>query len=67
MTAELLGVGPGVFLTSETLVTGYFTVTPEARGQRGAEVIIRELAVRNEPQLACTAAGMPSPSVSPSR
>ncbi|MFI8445667.1 hypothetical protein ACIGKG_34080 [Streptomyces rochei] len=36
MTAELLGVGPGVFLASETLVTGCFTftVTPEARGHR---------------------------------
>ncbi|WP_437096867.1 hypothetical protein [Streptomyces sp. enrichment culture] len=68
VTAELLGVGPGVFLASETLVTGCFTftVTPEGRGPRGSEVIIRELAVENEPQSACTTAGVPSPSVFPS-
>lgn len=67
VTAELLGVGPGVFLASETLVTGCFTftVTPEARGHRG-EVIIRELAVGNESHSACTTAGVPSSSVSPS-
>lgn len=68
VTAELLGVGPGVFLTSETLVTGCFTftVTPEGHGRRGSEVIVRELAVENEPQSACTTAGVPSPSVVPS-
>ncbi|MGW4027190.1 hypothetical protein [Streptomyces sp. NPDC005009] len=68
VTAELLGVGPGVFLPSETLVTGCFTftVTPEGRGHRGSEVIIRELAVENGPQSACTTAGVPSPSVFPS-
>jgi hypothetical protein len=67
VTAELLGVGPGVFLTSETLVTGCFTftVTLEARGHRG-EVTIRELSVGNEPHSACTTAGGASPSVSPS-
>ncbi|MFB7090777.1 hypothetical protein [Streptomyces sp. NPDC056296] len=69
VTAELLGVGPGFFLTSETLVTGCFTFTviPDERGHWGSEVIIRELAVENEPQSACTTAGVPSPSVFPSR
>jgi hypothetical protein len=68
VTAELLGVGPGVFLTSETLVTGCFTftVTSDERGGRRAEVAIRELAVANEPRSACTPAGVPSPSVFPS-
>ncbi len=68
VTAELLGVGPGVFLAGETLVTGCFTftVTPAGHGHRGAEVIIRELAVEDEPQSACTTAGVPSPRVLPS-
>ncbi|MFD8542047.1 hypothetical protein [Streptomyces rubrogriseus] len=68
VTAELLGVGPGVFLTSETLVTGCFTftVTPKERGHRGPEVTIRELTVENAPHSACAAAGVPSPSISPS-
>ncbi|MFE5396213.1 hypothetical protein ACFQ9U_16845 [Streptomyces sp. NPDC056568] len=68
VTAELLGVGPGVFLTGETLVTGCFTftVTPEGRGHRGAEVVIRELAVEREPQSACTRKGAQSPSAFPS-
>ncbi|MFP3985980.1 hypothetical protein U9R90_00375 [Streptomyces sp. E11-3] len=68
VTAELLGVGPGVFLTSETFVTGCFafTVTPDGDGHRRPAVTVRELAVENEPQSACTTAGMPSPSVFPS-
>lgn len=68
VTAELLGVGPGVFLTSQTLVTGCFafTVTPDGRGPQRSAVTIRELAVENEPQSACTTAGVPSPSVFPS-
>ncbi|MFC7895485.1 hypothetical protein [Streptomyces sp. NPDC057381] len=68
VTAELLGVGPGAVLTGETLVTGCFafTVTPKEHGHRGPEVTVRELAVENEPQSACTAAGAPSPSISSS-
>ncbi|KFG77416.1 hypothetical protein FM21_15725 [Streptomyces mutabilis] len=67
-TAELLGVGPGALLPGQTLVTGCFafTVTPKELGHRGPEVTVRELAVLNEPQSACTAAGVPSPSISPS-
>ncbi|MFC5245001.1 hypothetical protein [Streptomyces atrovirens] len=67
VTAELLGVGPGALLPGQTLVTGCFafTVTPKERGHRGPEVTVRELAVENEPQSACTAAGVPSPSISP--
>ncbi|MCF2129462.1 hypothetical protein L1I79_23940 [Strepomyces sp. STD 3.1] len=69
VTAELLGVGPGALLPSQTLVTGCFafTVTPKERGHQGPEVTLRELAVENEPQSACTAAGVPSPSISASR
>ncbi|MEU4467414.1 hypothetical protein AB0G20_27650 [Streptomyces sp. NPDC024017] len=68
VTAELLGVGPGAFLTSETLVTGCFTfsITPDGRGHRRPEVTIKELAVEDEPQSVCTTAGVPSPSVFPS-
>lgn len=66
VTAELLGIGPGVFLTSETFVTGCFTfdVTPD--DHRRSAVTVTELAVENEPQSACAAAGVPSPSISPS-
>ncbi|WP_319055462.1 hypothetical protein [Streptomyces europaeiscabiei] len=62
VTAELLGVGPGVFLTSETLVNGCFTftVTPDWRGHRRPEVTIRELAVDNEPRSACSTPGVSS-------
>ncbi len=69
VTAELLGVGPGVLLTSATYQTGCFTftVTPDdGRGHRRPEVTIKELAVENEPQSACTSAGVPSPGVVPS-
>jgi hypothetical protein len=69
VTAELLGVGPGVFLTSATYKTGCFTftVTPDGRGHRRPEVTIRELDAENEPQSACTTAGVPSPAVVPLR
>jgi hypothetical protein len=68
VTAELLGIGPGAFLTSETYVTGCFafTVTPDGDGRRRPAVTVRELAVENEPQSACTTAGVPSPSAFPS-
>ncbi|MEU3935662.1 hypothetical protein AB0E85_27035 [Streptomyces sp. NPDC029044] len=68
VTAELLGVGPGVFLTRETLVNGCFTftITPHGRGHRMTEATTKELAVENEPQSACTTARVPSPSASPS-
>ncbi|MFE9778640.1 hypothetical protein ACFYPA_10790 [Streptomyces sp. NPDC005775] len=66
VTAELLGVGPGVFLTSETFVTGCFTFEVALGGRSEPAVAVRELAVENQPQSACTAAGMPSPSAHPS-
>jgi hypothetical protein len=67
VTAELLGVGPGVFLTRETYVTGCYAFKVALDGHRMPLVTVRELAVQNEPQSACTAAGVPSPSVTPSR
>jgi hypothetical protein len=67
VTAELLGVGPGVFLTRETYVTGCYAFKVALDGHRMPLVTVRELAVHNEPQSACTAAGVPSPSVTPSR
>ncbi|MER5950405.1 hypothetical protein ABT127_30640 [Streptomyces sp. NPDC001904] len=68
VTAELLGVGRGVFLTGETLVTGCFTftVTPNGDGHRPA-VAVKELAVENEPQSACGAAKVQSRGAFPSR
>ncbi|MEV5104818.1 hypothetical protein ACFQ7G_06440 [Streptomyces massasporeus] len=66
VTAELLGIGPGLWLTQQTEVTGCFTfeVTPDAH--RTPVVTVRELAVENEPRSACTAAGVPSPAALPS-
>ncbi|MFB8038611.1 hypothetical protein ACFC5Z_38035 [Streptomyces sp. NPDC056004] len=65
VTAELLGIGPGVFLTSETFVTGCFAFEVALDGKLKPAVTVRELAVENQPQSACTAAGVPSPSVFP--
>ncbi|MFE9030763.1 hypothetical protein ACFYOA_31635 [Streptomyces iakyrus] len=63
VTAELLGVGPGGFLTRGTYVTGCYAFKVALDGHRMPLVTVRELAVQNEPQSACTAAGVPSPSV----
>lgn len=65
VTAELLGVGPGAFLAGETLVTGCFAFEVALDGKSGPAVTVRELAVETEPQSACTAAGVPTPSVRP--
>ncbi|MFJ8978693.1 hypothetical protein [Streptomyces sp. NPDC102282] len=66
VTAELLGTGPGVFLTSETFVTGCFAFEVALDGRPDPAVTVRELAVENQPQSACTAAGVLSPSTFPS-
>ncbi|MET7365647.1 hypothetical protein ABZS61_07415 [Streptomyces sp. NPDC005566] len=63
--AELLGVGPGVFLTSETFVTGCFAFDVALDGEPKPAVTVRELAAENHPQSACAAAGLPSPSIAP--
>ncbi|MFJ9109393.1 hypothetical protein [Streptomyces sp. NPDC102283] len=57
VTAELLGVGPGAFLTGATLVTGCFAFEVALDGESGPAVTVRELAVETEPQSACTATG----------
>lgn len=67
VTAELLGIGPGVFLTHETFVTGCFAYRVALNGHQKPAVTVRELAIENEPRSACTAAGVSSPSVLPSR
>ncbi|WP_405694735.1 hypothetical protein [Streptomyces sp. NBC_01185] len=66
VTAELVGTGPGVFLTSETFVTGCFTFEVALEGTPKPAVTVRELAVENQPQSACTTAGVLSPSPFPS-
>ncbi|MEU0196845.1 MULTISPECIES: hypothetical protein [unclassified Streptomyces] len=65
VTAELLGMGPGVFLAGETHVTGCFAFEVALGGKPKPAVTVRELTVENQPQSACTAAGAPSPSVLP--
>ena len=65
VTAELLGVGPRFFLAGETFVTGCFAFEVALDGTSEPAVTVRELAVENYPQSACTAAGVPSPSAFP--